>query len=76
MNCSQAVELLSEYYANALDENSVVEIKTHLVECQPCEGIYEDVTLIVTTARILRGGEHLPYPDEQILWQRLSIARH
>ena len=33
MNCSQAVELLSEYYANALDENSVVEIKTHLVEC-------------------------------------------
>jgi len=76
MNCSQAVELLSEYYANALDENSVVEIKTHLVECQPCEGIYEDVTLIVTTARILRDGEHLPYPDEQILWQRLSIARH
>ncbi len=76
MNCSQTVELLSEYYVEALDETTIVEVKTHLLECQPCDGVYEDMTLIVTTARILRNGDHLSYPDEQVLWQRLSVSLH
>ena len=75
MDCARSIELLSEYSADTLGENDKVFVTTHLLDCVDCKGVFEDLRLIVQTATLLRAENGIAYPDEEILWQRVSARR-
>ena len=76
MDCARSIELLSEYTAETLGENDKIFVSTHLLDCVDCKGVFEDLRVIVQTATLLRAENNgLAYPDEEILWQRVSIGR-
>ena len=75
MDCARSIELLSEYSAGSLGENDSVLIRTHLLDCKDCNGVFEDLRLIVQTATLLRNENGIAYPDEELLWQRVSARR-
>lgn len=76
MDCARSIELLSEYTADSLGDNDKIFVSTHLLDCVDCKGVFEDLRLIVQTATLLRSTENgIAYPDEEILWQRVSIGR-
>ena len=76
MDCARSIELLSEYSAGLLGENDIVLIRTHLLDCVDCKGVFEDLRLIVQTATLLRAENNgMVYPDEELLWARVSAGR-
>jgi hypothetical protein len=76
MDCARSIELLSEYTADTLGENDKIFVHTHLLDCVDCKGVFEDLRLIVQTATLLRAENNgLAYPDEELLWQRVSVGR-
>jgi hypothetical protein len=75
MDCSRSIELLSEYTADTLGENDKIFVSTHLLNCTDCNGVFEDLRLIVQTATLLRSENGIAYPDEELLWQRVSVGR-
>lgn len=75
MDCTKSIELLSEYSVGSLADDDSVFVKTHLLTCPDCEGVLKDIALIVQTASVLRNDNGLAYPDEEILWQRVSVGR-
>jgi predicted anti-sigma-YlaC factor YlaD len=75
MDCSRSIELLSEYNAGSLGENDSVFVRTHLLDCKDCNGVFEDLRVIVQTATLLRSENGIAYPDEELLWQRVSVGR-
>ena len=75
MNCEESIELLSDYYAGELDDANKKGVGRHLEKCLPCAGVYTELTLIVETAGVLRRENGLAYPDEQVVWQRMSLTR-
>jgi len=76
MDCAKYLELLSDYCDGALDDETRALVQTHLGECLPCDGILHDLDTIVRTAVILRSETNsITYPDEQTIWQRLSLSK-
>ena len=75
MDCARSIELLSEYSAGSLGEDESIFIRTHLSACVDCNGVLEDLKLIVQTAAALRSENGIAYPDEEVLWQRVSVRR-
>lgn len=75
MDCARSIELLSEYSFGSLSEDDSVFVKTHLLTCPDCDGVLKELALIVQTAHAMRSDNGLDYPDEQILWQRVSVGR-
>ncbi|HEX8141579.1 MAG TPA: zf-HC2 domain-containing protein [Pyrinomonadaceae bacterium] len=76
MDCAKSLELLSDFHDNGLDETMRVEVRTHLDECPPCAGVFLDLDTIVLAATVLRAEEPgMAFPDEQVIWQRMSIGR-
>ena len=75
MDCARSIELLSEYSAGSLGEHDKIFVSTHLLDCVDCKGVFEDLRLIVQTATLLRSENGISYPDEEILWQRVSARR-
>ncbi len=75
MDCSRSIELLSEYSAGSLADGDRVLVSTHLTTCLDCNGVFEDLKLIVQTALAMRSENGIAYPDEEVLWQRLSASR-
>ncbi|HEX3559847.1 MAG TPA: zf-HC2 domain-containing protein [Pyrinomonadaceae bacterium] len=75
MDCARSIELLSEYSAGSLGEDESIFIRTHLSGCLDCNGVFEDLMLIVQTATALRSENGIAYPDEEVLWQRVSVGR-
>lgn len=75
MDCARSLELLSEYNAGSLGDNDSVFVRTHLLDCKDCNGVFEDLRLIVQTATLLRTENGIAYPDEELLWQRVSARR-
>lgn len=75
MDCARSIELLSEYSAGSLGEADSVFVSTHLSGCVDCNGVFEDLTLIIQTAAAMRGENGIAYPDEEALWLRLSARR-
>ena len=43
--------------------------------CADCDGVFQDLKLIVQTALAMRSENGIAYPDEEALWQRLSANR-
>ena len=75
MDCARSIELLSEYTAGSLGDDDSVFVKTHLTACADCNGVLEDLKLIVQTAIAMRSDNGIAYPDEEILWQKVSTRR-
>ena len=75
MDCARSIELLSDYTADALGDNDKILVSTHLLDCVDCKGVFEDLRLIVQTATLLRAENGLAYPDEELLWARVSAGR-
>jgi hypothetical protein len=75
MDCSKSIELLSEYSAGSLGDDDSIFVKTHLLGCADCDGVFRDLKLIVQTALAMRSENGIAYPDEDALWQRLSANR-
>jgi len=75
MDCARSIELLSEYSAGSLGDDDSVFVRTHLTACADCDGVFKDLQLIVQTALSMRNENGIAYPDEEVLWQRLSARR-
>jgi hypothetical protein len=75
MDCDRSIELLSEYSAGSLGDDDVIFVKTHLTGCVDCDGVFQDLKLIVQTAIAMRSENGIAYPDEEVLWQRVSASR-
>jgi predicted anti-sigma-YlaC factor YlaD len=74
MDCSESLELLSEYRAGALEESQTILVRTHLSGCADCDGVFKDLELILQAAASLRNTNGFEYPDENLVWQRLSLS--
>lgn len=75
MDCDRSIELLSEYSAGSLGGDDQVFVRTHLSACADCDGVFRDLKLIVQTALAMRSENGIAYPDEEVLWQRVSASR-
>ncbi|HEX8353021.1 MAG TPA: zf-HC2 domain-containing protein [Pyrinomonadaceae bacterium] len=75
MDCAKSIELLSEYSAGSLADDDIIFVKTHLTACADCDGVFQDLKLIVQTAVAMRSENGIAYPDEEVLWQRVSASR-
>lgn len=73
--CEKSLGLLSDYHDGALDELERAFISTHLAKCKPCEGIYKELDTIVLTATLLRNEDDIAFPDEEAIWQRISVSK-
>lgn len=75
--CADSLELLSEYHAGRLDPEQRAWVETHLADCLPCAGVLHDIDAIVVTATAVRGAgdDGVAFPDEDALWQRMSISK-
>jgi predicted anti-sigma-YlaC factor YlaD len=76
MDCAKYLELLSDYCDGALDDDARTLVQTHLKDCIPCDGVSRELDSIVRTAVILRSeSESISFPDEEIIWQRLTLSK-
>ncbi|HEX8283886.1 MAG TPA: zf-HC2 domain-containing protein [Pyrinomonadaceae bacterium] len=75
MDCAKSIELLSEYSAGSLGDDDSIFVRTHLSACTDCDGVFQDLKQIVQTALAMRSENGIAYPDEEVLWQRLSVGR-
>jgi hypothetical protein len=75
MDCARSIELLSDYDAGLLGDDDRLFVVTHLSTCADCDGVFQDLKLIVQTALAMRSENGIAYPDEEVLWQRLSASR-
>jgi anti-sigma factor ChrR (cupin superfamily) len=75
MDCARSLELLSDYTAGGLDEAENILVRAHLSTCIECDGVLKDLLLIVEAAAALRNTNGFQYPDENAVWQRLSLDK-
>jgi Putative zinc-finger len=75
MDCAKSLELLSDFRDGVLEEPLSMEVRTHLTLCVPCAGVFQDLDSIVLAAMTLRTEPGLAFPDEQAIWQRMSITK-
>ena len=75
MECAESVALLSDFRDGALGEVMMIQVREHLACCPPCEAVYRELDIIVTTAGDLRDGQGVSCPDENVLWARMRIAK-
>ena len=76
MDCEESVALLSELHAGNIEESTALLIRRHLADCPPCCGVFEDIETIVVTATMLnQSHDGLEFPDEEKVWQRITITR-
>lgn len=74
MNCIESLALLSDYQDGLLNDDVRHEVHIHLIVCEPCRFISYDLDSIVKAALVMREHfEAINFPDENIVWQRLSI---
>jgi predicted anti-sigma-YlaC factor YlaD len=76
MDCAESLDLLSDYCDGTLADNLRALVQAHLGDCPPCDELFRDLDNIVRTAVILRSETvSIPYPDEEIIWQRLNLSK-
>lgn len=76
MDCEESVALLSELHAGTLEETRALLVRQHLTDCPPCCGIYEDIqTIIVTATALGQSYDGLEIPDENRVWERITVVR-
>ena len=69
MNCSDAAPLVSGLIDGELTSDELIQIRTHLAQCQSCSTELEQMTALRETTRALRLRE--PRPE---LWDQLRLG--
>lgn len=75
MDCAESLGLLSDFRDGALAEPHRSLVNQHLSLCPPCMGIFQDIDLIVVTARAFSSDNGISYPDENAVWERITITK-
>jgi predicted anti-sigma-YlaC factor YlaD len=75
MDCANSLELLSEFRDGRLGEGDRTLVSAHLAICPPCMGIFKDLNSIVAAATSFLSEDGIAFPDELVVWQRLSLKR-
>jgi len=75
MDCVKSLEVLSDFHSRALNEMDQEQVREHLAKCSPCVGVLQDIGSIVAVASVLCVEEGICFPDENIIWQRLTFAK-
>lgn len=75
MDCARSIEILSDYHAGELGDTERSSVSIHLGKCPPCAGVYQELTVIVETAVILRRQDTITFPDEERLWHKINLAK-
>jgi anti-sigma factor RsiW len=74
MECAQSLELLSDLNDGLLAEAEQLLVRAHLDGCPPCCNVFYELQMIVVTAKDLHADADIAYPDETVIWQRLTIS--
>lgn len=75
MNCTESLALLSDYHDALLSVEDSTQVRIHLLECAPCDGVFRELKMIVIIAADLRDGRSTSFPDEAAFWERLTIHK-
>lgn len=75
MDCAESLELLSDFHDGALDQAYQAKLGTHLDTCPGCADVFRDLDTIVLAATALRTDSDVAFPDENAIWQRMSIGK-
>jgi predicted anti-sigma-YlaC factor YlaD len=75
MDCEQSLSLLSDLRDGALDDGSRSLVTKHLDDCPPCKCVFTDIETIIVTASKFRDEDGVSYPDEEIVWQRITVTK-
>ena len=61
MNCDELLKALNEYVDGDVDSAVCQEFQKHLVDCDPCQIVVDNIRKTIT---LYRDGEPYPIPDE------------
>lgn len=75
MDCAKSLAMLSDFRDGALNEEEREGVRQHLTLCRPCAGVFRDLDTIVVAATVLREEPGITFPDEHVIWQRMSLAK-
>jgi len=76
MDCAKSLELLSDFRDGLLADSDRALVSAHLAICVPCMGIFKDLdSIVAAAASFLRGEDGISFPDETVIWQRVSVKR-
>ena len=75
IDCEKSISMLSDFRDGVLDEDNHLFVRMHLDCCPPCHGIFRDLELLIITATELRISPAINFPDEEIIWRRISIEK-
>lgn len=75
MECEKSLQMLSDFRDGSLDELNASAVRAHLEECPPCAGVFDDIDAIILSASVLHTDEHISFPDEDSIWQRMALSK-
>jgi predicted anti-sigma-YlaC factor YlaD len=73
MNCAKNLKLLSEYHDGTLNVIEAARVRTHMMICPSCRGIFHDLERIISTAAELRDNSPGAYPDDKAVWRQVEL---
>ena len=74
MDCATSLALLSDFHDGLLNEVDSEQVRLHLVNCPPCDGVFSELKIIITTAAELREESTIPFLKETAIWQLITIG--
>jgi Putative zinc-finger len=76
MTCDECKGLLSDFMDNELDESRAQVLRAHLIGCEPCGRVCEDLTSILDVCEAEGPSELVP-PNSVAMWRRINnIIEH
>lgn len=74
MECEQIIELLSDLHDGILPDGDRVIIQEHLALCLPCNKVFYELKVIVSSAKELHREAGIAFPDKTVIWQRMALS--
>ena len=75
MDCAESLGMLSDFRDGSLEEQHRSLVSQHLSLCPPCMGVFQDIESIIVTAGGFRTEDGISYPDENTVWERITITK-
>ena len=75
MDCAESLGMLSDFRDGSLEEQHRSLVSQHLSLCPPCMGVFQDIDTIVATAKSFGSDNGISYPDENTIWERITVTR-
>ncbi len=71
MNCEQCQQLISVYLDNELEQESSLQVQTHLAVCAACAKVCQDFAMILDFCLLDETPDFVP-PNSKALWCRIN----